>query len=380
MRRVALFLACTLCATSTVVAHPGDLVSATPMRGPANARMWKVVYESTSLSGGQREVSGVIIVPNAPPPPGGRDVISWAHPTTGIAQACAPSRGRNLFISIPGLSTLIADGYVIAATDYPGLGTPGMHPYLVGVSEARAVIDAVRAARELPEADASDRYVAWGHSQGAQAALFVGEIAPEYAPELSLAGVIAAAPPTSLEQNLHNILGTVPGRLLAAYTLVSWSSIYDTPMDAVTHHPAIPIVKLVARQCSQTRFEASRVLITAKLLTSSMLLPTFWTSPVWVGAANENSADPARVTAPLFVIQGTSDPVVTPSITEAFVRSACADGAHVDLLRLDGGGHFWAGLTSAPFAIDWLKARFAETTPPPPGCTTRDVPQPPPPF
>ena len=38
-------------------------------------------------------------------------------------------------------------GSVVAATDYPGLGTPGTHPYLVGDSEARAVIDFVRAAR-----------------------------------------------------------------------------------------------------------------------------------------------------------------------------------------------------------------------------------------
>ena len=42
---------------------------------------------------------------------------------------------------------MMEQGYAIAATDYPGLGTPGPHPYLVGVSEARAVINSVRAAR-----------------------------------------------------------------------------------------------------------------------------------------------------------------------------------------------------------------------------------------
>jgi hypothetical protein len=45
-------------------------------------------------------------------------------------------------------------GYVVAATDYPGLGTPEVHPYLVGTSEAHAVLDSVRAARAIPEAAA----------------------------------------------------------------------------------------------------------------------------------------------------------------------------------------------------------------------------------
>src|SRR5580698_1378500 len=86
-----------------------------------------------------------------------------------------------------------------------------MHPYLVGVSEARAVIDAVRAADALPQTNASKRYVAWGHSQGGQAALFVAEIASAYAPDLELKGVAAIAPPTDLEENLRNIITTVPG-------------------------------------------------------------------------------------------------------------------------------------------------------------------------
>ena len=32
-------------------------------------------------------------------------------------------------------------GYVVAATDYPGLGTPEVHPYLVGTSEGHAVLE-----------------------------------------------------------------------------------------------------------------------------------------------------------------------------------------------------------------------------------------------
>ena len=51
---------------------------------------------------------------------------------------------------------------------------------------------------QLPEAGAAPIYAVWGHSQGAHAALWTGEIAAGYAPELQLKGVAAAAPPTNL--------------------------------------------------------------------------------------------------------------------------------------------------------------------------------------
>ena len=40
---------------------------------------------------------------------------------------------------------MLEHGYVVAATDYPGLGSMGTHPYLIGVTEAHAVLDFVRA-------------------------------------------------------------------------------------------------------------------------------------------------------------------------------------------------------------------------------------------
>ena len=53
----------------------------------------------------------------------------------------------------------------MVATDYEGLGTPGDHPYLIGASQGRAVLDIVRAARQL-DPDLSDQVMTAGHSQG----------------------------------------------------------------------------------------------------------------------------------------------------------------------------------------------------------------------
>ena len=39
------------------------------------------------------------------------------------------------------LPNMISQGYIVVATDYPGLGTDGIHPYLIGESEARSVLE-----------------------------------------------------------------------------------------------------------------------------------------------------------------------------------------------------------------------------------------------
>jgi len=143
---------------------------------PLGATTYRVLYRSTGLDNKPILVSGVVIVPPGDPPPGGRPIVAWAHPTSGAVPPCAPSLAIFLFEQIQGLRSFVRDGYVVAATDYPGLGTARPHPYLVGTSEARAVIDSVRVAAQLPGAGGGKKFVVWGHSQGGHAALFTGII------------------------------------------------------------------------------------------------------------------------------------------------------------------------------------------------------------
>ncbi len=92
---------------------------------PDGAAAYRVLYRSKGLHDEPIAVSGVVIVPAGPPPPGGRLIVAWAHPTTGIVSKCAPSLAHVLFSSIQGLHEMLRRNYVVAATDYPGLGTVG---------------------------------------------------------------------------------------------------------------------------------------------------------------------------------------------------------------------------------------------------------------
>ena len=177
---------------------------------PAGAAVWRVLYHSRSIYDDDIAVSGYVIVPGGKAPPGGFPILTWAHGTTGFAGICAPSlftrQGGVGPYLLPGLASYLRAGFVVAATDYQGLGTPGVHPYLLGESEGRGVLDAARAARHLAGVPTSDTVVIYGHSQGGHAALFAGEMAPTYAPDLHVVGVVAAAPATGLSTIIFAVL------------------------------------------------------------------------------------------------------------------------------------------------------------------------------
>ena len=132
-----------------IVGRAGTLIRQEPMPF-VGGTAYRVLYRSTGLHDEPIAVSGVVIVPPGPPPPGGRPIVAWAHPTTEIVPHCAPSLAIFIFQQIQGLRYMVERGYAVAATDYPGLGTPGPHPYLVGVSEARAVLDFVAWREQCP--------------------------------------------------------------------------------------------------------------------------------------------------------------------------------------------------------------------------------------
>ena len=147
---------------------------------------------------------------------------------------------------------------VVVATDYPGLGTTGPHPYLVGLSEGRAVLDAVRAAQQVEKTGAEPRFAVWGHSQGGHAALFAGQLAKSYAPDLTLVGVAAIAPATELEQLLKDDEDERAGKIIASYCLWSWSRVYATPLEDWVAADVIPAIDRIAGDCVETEGEAYR--------------------------------------------------------------------------------------------------------------------------
>jgi dipeptidyl aminopeptidase/acylaminoacyl peptidase len=346
---------------SMLAGQPGTLVRQEIVDGaPLGATAYRVLYRSTGLKGEPIFVSGVVIVPRGDPPPGGRPIVAWAHPTSGVTPACAPSLAVFLFQQIQGLRSFIEHGYVIAATDYPGLGTNETHPYLVGDSEARAVIDSVRVAATMPGVGGGKRFTVWGHSQGGQAALFTGLIAKTYAPELTLLGVAAAAPATDLVTLMNDDINSVGGKNITAMTLWSWHRVYNVSLDKILDSSAMPTVDRLAHECIEGPFDLVERQRTERPLEQHFLKVE---GPAdiepWHSLLEKNSPGPLPPDLPVFLAQGTTDQIIRPDVTESYMKKLCVAGSKVKMMILPNIGHGRAAEASTMHVVRWISDRFA---------------------
>lgn len=160
-----------------------------------------LTYKMLGQSGQEVQATSLVFTPNTPPPVGGLAIaiVVWAHGTTGVADACAPSKAALTESTKDLISKLLAAGYVVVAPDYEGLGTPGIHPFLNVKSEAFSITDAVVAARNyLSQRNllTSKKWLTVGHSQGGHAALGAAQYASRA--QLDYKGTVAVAPASNL--------------------------------------------------------------------------------------------------------------------------------------------------------------------------------------
>lgn len=348
---------------------PGTIIRVWPLEGGGPgvrggaANAFRILYRSTNPSGQPIPVSGAIFIPAGPAPEGGRNIIAWAHPTSGVVPPCAPSLMPDVGGMLWNLGAMIDAGYIVVATDYPGLGTDGVHPYLIGESEARSVLDSVRAARDMPNTGATNRFAVWGHSQGGHASLYTGEVAARYAPELKLVGVAAAAPATYLVDLFDADASTEQD--LLAMTVLSWTKLENQPVTVLVEPDVMPAFEQTAHDCIESVAEFEAIEKAESPLQSQKFLKVnpAATEP-WKGIMVHNSPGQAPAGAPVFIAQGTADTTVNPAVTKKFGETLCAQGTPVSFVEMPGVSHTFAARDSASAALQWINDRFRGAPPP----------------
>lgn len=321
-------------------------------------RTFRILYRSRGLNGEPIAVSGAIFFPPEPAPSGGRPIVAWAHPTTGVATRCAPTLVQNLRLTVEGMEEMVRAGYVVVATDYPGLGAPGTHPYLISESEGRALLDSVRAARNVPNSGAGKKYALWGHSQGGHAVLAAGHIAASYAPELELAGIAAAAPATDLIALFDADRNTSTGAYLSSLAVWSWSRIFNHPLSEIVEESKKRAFEETATDCIQDLSEFLMERRDDKVLRDGFLKVNPTKTEPWRSIMARNSPGPTPSRIPMFIAQGTADTTVSPRITYDYVRKLCRGGSPVLFKEMEGVEHIYAARRSSREAVAWMGARF----------------------
>ena len=337
-------------------ARPGTLIRSAPLvDAPAGAKAWKVLYHSRAANGGDVAVSGIVVAPGGPAAEGDRPVVSVGLGTRGLADVCATSRAPAELLASPLVGSMLDAGYVLAITDYEGLGTPGLHPYGSGESTGRNVIDAARVARHLRDTHAGRRVLFGGHSEGGHAALFAAGLAARYAPELEVLGVFGIAPPTDLV-TLVSKASTTPGFLGYAVMFVrGFETAYPKAARRLVLTPqASTDSAVVERDCIDgvlARYAAAPVDAVFRRDPADV--------PVWRNVLERNSLRPGRVDVPILLVKGDADELLPKAFTDQYVDQLCTAGDEVDYRVYPGASHVSVLPASAADVGTWLADRIA---------------------
>jgi hypothetical protein len=334
------------------------------------AKSVRVRYRSTSgIDGSQTTVSGVVLVPKGAPPEGGWPIAAIGHPTAGVNTTCAPSAYPGLMGTMTAVIPFLTYGYVVAMSDYQGLGTPGPHPYLDPKTEAYNVMDSVRAAREVaPEASSS--WVSYGVSQGGQAVWAANEMAPQYASDLRLLGSISIAAPTDLRPMVDAMVAgtlTTQQKVVLPLLLEGLRALHpELNIDDYLHGVMRSRMDVFLACAGDGESLKGSVAESA---------PASDTMPVDAAAADrlrnwlgEIALPQQPASAPMLVAYGDQDETVLPAWTEAAIAKACGLGDVIDAQVAKGQGHGTLDIdgVTAQWVTDRLAGAPAPNSCPPP--------------
>ena len=347
----------------------GDVIWARKITGAAAltsaARSYVVLYRSSGADGKPAAVSGLVSVPKGKAPKRGWPVISYDHGTTGIADQCAPSRDSagnpahlyNAYV-YPLLNRWLKAGYAVVRTDYQGLGTPGVHQYLVGTSEGRSTLDMVRAARKVQPA-IGKRFAIAGHSQGGHAALWGAALAPKYTPDLKLRGTVAFAPASHISELLSLVSAVhTPGGGLSGEAGLVVRGVDDARPGL--HVPALFTDQLAALY-PQTLTKCLPQLGQADSLGGLAPADFFQggaDTSAFVKALDASDPENLTIKSPLAIEQGEKDTTVQPALTDQLVDALRGRGGKIAYATYANADHGGVVVSGADHATKYLRSHL----------------------
>jgi acetyl esterase/lipase len=330
---------------------------------------YRIMYLSETATGAPTVVTGLVEAPEDIAPFGGWNLLLYGHGSTGLADICSPSvvidddaansAHAQEFESIGHATN---EGWVVAATDYEGLGGPGSHPMLVGISEGRSMLDAGRAARQIPGLYVGDAATAiTGFSQGGHAALWAAQLAADWTPEQSIVGTVVGAP-ASEPAALASWAASQPQ--LSALTVGIVAGLATTypealaGLGAVLSPAGIDLIGQWDSHCFDEQLELQG--------------PPVATDPAGVepfaSLLAANTAGTVATAAPLLIFHGDADERIPLAHSDALLARLCAAGQQVERRVLPGGMHIGAAAAVQRDGVPWLSGLAAGTTTPISSC------------
>ncbi|MBO9531623.1 MAG: alpha/beta fold hydrolase [Solirubrobacteraceae bacterium] len=347
---------------------PGDILKAEKMdfsraitKPPRGTEGWRVMYLSTSATGQPIAVTGTVLMrPNQAPKQGieNRPIVSYGNEAQGLGDNCAVSRllwyGHTGEIAL--WADLIRAGYAVASTDYEGLGTPDVHTFGVAVSEGHAMLDIVRAARNLEAAKLPKNGPVglFGYSQGGAAAGFAAEQAATYAPDVKITAASFGGAPV----DPMSVAKAANGQFFSALMFgaaVGFDAAYpELDLDSFLNDKGAALKKKIYGSCIEMIFPMAFKKVEGYLKPG--MNPLY--DARWQKRFAENKLGQVAPQFPVNYYHATWDEAAPYRDAKTLRKQYCAGGTPLRFVEVIGLEHVSTGPVWMPQAAKWLAARF----------------------
>ncbi len=308
----------------------------------------RIMYKSTDAAGRAVAVTGSYLEPAKRwTGSGPRPLVAFAAGTQGQGDLCAPSKQLSSTIDVrpgalsagyevPAIYGLLDQGIAVVVTDYIGLGTPDrLHTYTTRTDVGNALLDAARAARNLPGTSltSSSPIGLYGYSQGGGATGAAAELAPSYAPELNIKGAYVGAPPADLLAVLKKVDGTLLTGVIgyAINGLLEYSPELRTILDRETNQAGKDALAKVQTQCTVDTALGFGFKKTSEWTTNGKsAAEVVEENPAALAIVEKQRLGKVKAGVPTLVVTGTQDDIVDHAQAKKVAQNWCSLGSKVE--------------------------------------------------
>jgi dienelactone hydrolase len=306
-------------------------------------------------------------------------VFVYGAGTTGIATKCAALNehfsGRDWGDYRSHMISYASQGYIAILPNWQGYDDQDRtHPYFVSELEGRVVLDAAKAVYDFFEQPPAKDILArpdtaiflGGYSQGGHGAFSAGRMAPSYAPELEIKGLVGHAMSPDVEGLMYDSPRYSP-YIVYAYRDFYGAEVVD-PAEVFLPHWLPHFEEDVTSMCidevlqyypnDPTRIYTRRF---REALYNDRLADEF---PLFKARLDANdSSHKVYPAVPIILLHGTADPIVKVRTIQAFVSYLCSEGQNVTYNLYPGVNHFLARQYSFADTLMWMEYILDGNTP-----------------
>jgi hypothetical protein len=354
--------------------RPGQVIASRPVDAsafglPLPVKAWQVKYRTTDARLRPIATVTTVLVPRAAwTGDGPRPLVSYQTAEDGVTGRCAPSYALRAglqggftgsFSESPIMAAALARGWALSVPDYEGPNSE----FLVAGTQARGVLDGIRAARRFrPAGIAGHAPVGvWGYSGGSLASLTAAQFQPTYAPRLkltalALGGLLGDVRATidafsgsigggAIPMGINGFLRAYPGLRLMQYLSPSGQAkVRETSADCLFEAaPRYPFLRVSDIEATPHALDAPPV---ARMLREN--------SPLHIEGI-------PRV--PVYEYHTVLDEFAPIGPARATLRKLCAHSVRVEYDEKLVGEHLTEIALGMPGALSFLSRRFAGLPP-----------------